>query len=589
MNLSLIKTKKNLVIMALAILLVGAGTWYVLAGRNTAASYIFIPVKKGDLTKEIKGSSQVKAAQELNLAFERSGKLKTVNIKVGDQVKAGQVLAELDSSDVQADLSQSNAGVQVAEAQLKQLQASLELQKIKKQELLNGARSEDLQISETKIDSANKTINDAVANLNNVKTKADIDMNNLVSNIGNLLQDSYARATDVVNHQTNSMFAKDSNLTPNLTFAAPLNMQIEAQAEGKRASAEKAVEVLNSLHDQVKPDNSNYNELATEALTQLSVIRDYLITLNLALDSSVTSVGFPQAQLDAYKGYVGYSLGSINAAIANMQNYQKSINAQKQINQTLITAAETGVNSAKNSLASAGKEFDLKNAGATKEQLKSSEVAINQASAGLEMQQAQIRFAQASAYKISTQLDKTKIKAPIDGVITKFDLKVGEEVTANTPVLDMMTTSKFKIELKVSESEVMDVKVGDNVAVTLDTYGDENFPARVVSVDPAATVDANGISSYKIVLEFVSENDQIKPGLTANVKILAGQEKDVILVPEASVIKDGYDNYVIIFNGTPTGEKRKVEVSKIVQNGMTGIVSGLNENDKVADFINNTK
>jgi multidrug efflux pump subunit AcrA (membrane-fusion protein) len=174
-------------------------------------------------------------------------------------------------------------------------------------------------------------------------------------------------------------------------------------------------------------------------------------------------------------------------------------------------------------------------------------------------------------------------------VITKFDTKIGEEVNMNIPIVGMMTTSKFQIEVYVPETLVPNIKIGNDAVVTLDAYENQNFEAKIVQVDPASTTSDGGVPSYKVVLEFAIEGDRIKSGMTASVKILAQKENNVIIIPEDSVIRDGYDNYVIVYNGSPQGEKRKIELSHIVQNGMVGVVSGLSEKDKIADFLNNTK
>jgi multidrug efflux pump subunit AcrA (membrane-fusion protein) len=398
MNIKFINKKSYLAIIAIAVAATAIGGWYMITPHNAGANYVFVGVKKGDLTQEIKASGSVKAAQELNLAFENSGKLKTANVKVGDQVKAGQILAELDDSSIQADLMQSDASIQAAQSQLKTLDAALELQKIKKQDLEIGARPEDLQVSQAGIDNATKTLNDAKTNLDNVKTKTNTDLNTSISNIGNLLQGIYASAFGTVNHLKGVMFANDLQ-NPKLMFVTALDSQASVTAEQEFVASGKAVDDLSSINNKLNPDNSNYIELSNEAINQLQIIREFLLSMNTALDAVVPSTDLPQTQVNAYKIEISDALARTNGDITNLKNFQDSITVLNTTNQSLIFSAQAKVDDANNGLLTAQSAYNQKKAGATKQQLDGQDQIINQAAASIETQMAQIRVAEASSDK----------------------------------------------------------------------------------------------------------------------------------------------------------------------------------------------
>lgn len=150
-------------------------------------------------------------------------------------------------------------------------------------------------------------------------------------------------------------------------------------------------------------------------------------------------------------------------------------------------------------------------------------------------QEAQVESAQANLENIQTQLAKTVLNAPTDGVITKQDIRLGETVSSNTPVVSMMSEG-YEIDANVSEEDISKVKMGEEANVTIDTYGhDTIFKATVTSLDPAETL-VNGITTYKVTLYFTQNDERIKSGMTANIKIFTKKLSDVVAVPENSII-----------------------------------------------------
>jgi len=574
------------IILGVMILLVGVVGWLIMSGIKPAVNYAYASVKKGTLTDVVKTTGEIKAAQELNLSFERSGNVKNVAVKVGDGVKAGQVLIELDNTDVSADASQASAAVSMAQSQLLQLQAALNLQKIKKTEMLKGARPEEIQLVQTKRDSANQSLQDAQTNLNNVTNKAAADRSALVKSLNDSLQGASAVATDVVNRQTNDMFVVDGtqNTDPKLVLNTALDSSAKGKVESQRINAAKAVDALKSLPGQLSPDYSNYDQTAGQAIDQLSVIRDYLNSLNSALGVSVITVDIPQTSINTFKGSVSTSLSGINGSITGMNSYRTSLVSLDAANENAIKSAQSKVDDAKNALTLADNQLTLEKAGATEEELSAQDALISQAQAAVDMQRGQIVSAQANADKMNNQVEKTIIKSPVDGTVTKLDLDAGEAITAGSFAAGVISNAKFQIEGYVPETDIAGIKIGSTAEVTLDSVGDgKPYGAKVVLIDPAATI-TNGTPAYKVKLEFDQEDTAIKSGLTANLRIMTDEEKDVLIIPETALIKEGEDRFVIVKNGTSDGEKRKVSLGKVVQDGSVGVLSGLSEGDQVADF-----
>ncbi|MBI5530003.1 MAG: efflux RND transporter periplasmic adaptor subunit [Candidatus Doudnabacteria bacterium] len=244
-------------------------------------------------------------------------------------------------------------------------------------------------------------------------------------------------------------------------------------------------------------------------------------------------------------------------------SYLTAYQAAQQNQQSAVNAAQNAVNSAQAAL-------DLKKSAARPEDLQAAQAQISSARALLQLAQ--------NSYTNSI------ITAPIDGVITSVDAKIGETATVGKSVVSMISDQQFQVETYLSENEVGQVKPDDTVKITLDAYGDQTvFDASIITIDPAATI-INGIPAYKLTLQFTQEDNRIKAGMGANI-IVAGQQKSNILtIPQNSIIKQNDQTFVLVKNqqGQPT--LTAVQTGSLGLNGREEILSGLAQGQLVASF-----
>ena len=126
----------------------------VLSGGEKKPTYESIIVSRGDVIQEVSTTGRVKPVESVDLAFERSGKVISVEVNVGDKVVIGEALAFLENQELSA--------------QVLQAQASLEAEQAKLSEMKKGTRPEEIQAAETRLNNAqiglvnaqNKTIAD---------------------------------------------------------------------------------------------------------------------------------------------------------------------------------------------------------------------------------------------------------------------------------------------------------------------------------------------------------------------------------------------------------------------------------------------
>jgi HlyD family secretion protein len=200
--------------------------------------------------------------------------------------------------------------------------------------------------------------------------------------------------------------------------------------------------------------------------------------------------------------------------------------------------------------------------------------------ADIAVYQAQIRQAEASAQNILAQIRKRQILAPMDGVITQVNAKVGATTTIGQGAISMISSGKFQIESYVPEIYISLVKVGNDADVTLDSYGaDKIFKAKVISIDPSETIK-DGVSTYKIKLELQDGNELVRDGMTANVIITTEKKDNTISVLQGVIITRDGKKFVKVLEGKNTVEK-EVVVGDASSSGQVEIISGLSDGDLV--------
>ena len=159
MKLSIKKHPFIYIIVTILVIVVAVS---IISGQKQEELYETMQVTKTDLSQEVEVTGKVRPTQERLLAFERGGKVASVQVSVGEEVIAGQWIASLDTSEMQAQLRQSEAVITQEENILAELQ--------------RGSRPEELAIARTAVSNAERSIEDAETSSENTFEKANADL-----------------------------------------------------------------------------------------------------------------------------------------------------------------------------------------------------------------------------------------------------------------------------------------------------------------------------------------------------------------------------------------------------------------------------
>ena len=165
--------------------------------------------------------------------------------------------------------------------------------------------------------------------------------------------------------------------------------------------------------------------------------------------------------------------------------------------------------------------------------------------------QAQVSQARANVSTNRTNLAKGTIYAPVTGVVLSRQVEPGQTVAASFNVATLFTIaqdlSKMKLQVKVDEADVGELRTGAPATFTVDAYPNRTFPATVTRVDLGANatpiVNSAGttpttttnVVAYTAELEVSNPDASLKPGMTATANIVTDSVKNVMLVPNAAL------------------------------------------------------
>lgn len=158
-----------------------------------------------------------------------------------------------------------------------------------------------------------------------------------------------------------------------------------------------------------------------------------------------------------------------------------------------------------------------------------------------------VRQAAAGLAQAQDDLTRTTIVAPFDGKIVELNAHEGEVVitgTMNNPgsvIAVLADLSEILVEAEVTETEVVRVKPGQKATIKVDAVADHEYEGTVSEIGSSATVRASAASSgvryFKVKIAIANPDQRLRPGMTAQVDIVAEAVRGVLAVPVQSVVE----------------------------------------------------
>jgi len=526
--LKIFKNKKTYLILV-AILIIGGFT-YLKILKKESIKYVLGVVKRGDLEITISGNGNITPVDEINIKSKTSGEVVYLNVKEGDRVYKGQVLAKLDTKDIEKTIKDQEITIKNLELAIESAKLSLDKLNFQYQNTLRG-------------DDYKKALDHGILILN--------DFYNFYPNFIEDLRKIY--------------FYKDlDNYDNNLKYYESYN---KALFSGK---SEKLEITYNNIKSKYLQLSENFKNTPNNNDAKEKIIKD---TYDLAIATyNLVNEGKEMVR------YVKEGL-TLNNAVHEKQDiienhYQKLSNylsALGQYKQNLLDVISK-INSYHDLVDNY--EFDKKNLDLS---IKQKEVDLDQAKKKLD--------------DLKEDLNDYYITAPLSGILSTLNIKKGDLIASNQIIGTIITTQKVA-KISLNEIDAAKVKVGQNAILTFDALPDLKIKGKVIEISPVGK-EEQGVVSYDIKISLEEENKDIKPDMSVDAEIIVDKKANVLLIPSTAVKKDKGGNYVEVVKNYKLDKKNLFKPVAIPQNLIekryiktgisndesTEILEGLNEGE----------
>ena len=376
--------------------------------------------------------------------------------------------------------------------------------------------------------------------------------------------------------------------------------------------------------------------------SQVSAAQNQLAQAQQSLNASQASVDTAMQQVASARQQVVAAQTDVDRAQVDLNTAQRELKRTTELleagveSRSVFDAAKDRVETAQVALRNAqsrlkSQQLSINEANArvneSRARAKQQEVAVRDARRGIETANYSAdaslsRSNQAAAVLRGSrsQRDKTVVVAPINGIIAEIPSKVGTFAVAGLSTTALMTIadmSTVNVEVKVDETEIDKVEVGQAVKVKVDAFGENEIVGQVRQKTPLAvgkSQTSGGLSTninvqeakeFRVVIELVNLTDEVRnslrPGMSATAVITTKTVENVISVPLQAVIEkkpDAAASPTIQAEATPASSEKPKPIKGVyvlqdnkakfveVQTGITGesdiqITAGLSEGQDV--------
>jgi HlyD family secretion protein len=203
--------------------------------------------------------------------------------------------------------------------------------------------------------------------------------------------------------------------------------------------------------------------------------------------------------------------------------------------------------------------------------------------------EAQVAQARASLENAQEDLRNSTIVSPIDGLVLSRDVNVGDAVSSilvlgsqATLVFTLGDVSEVYVQGKVDEADIGKVYLDQTARIVVESFKDKKFTGKVTKISPLGK-EKDNVTTFEVRVSISNPGGELKANMSANAEILLEEKKNVLMVPEASLIYDKERKASVeVPDAKADNGKKKLSVKLGISNGVkTEILEGLNEKQQV--------
>lgn len=170
----------------------------------------------------------------------------------------------------------------------------------------------------------------------------------------------------------------------------------------------------------------------------------------------------------------------------------------------------------------------------------------------------------------------TKIRAPISGVVSARDIKLGQHLSVNDATFRVTDVSLLVAHLKIPQSELARIAVGNQAEIRVDAMPDQVFTATVDRISP--TIDMKN-GTFRATAYVENDGGLLAPGMFGRFDIAYERHEDALTIPSDAVIAE--DNVSVVYIVEDGEAVRRIVETGIQNNGVVEVLSGIAEHDRI--------
>ncbi|MCY7384648.1 MAG: efflux RND transporter periplasmic adaptor subunit [Microcoleus sp. CAN_BIN18] len=526
-----------------------------------AIATMTVPVEAQNLTVRITSSGTVQPVQRVNLSPKGSGRIAELFVEQGDKVQAGQIVARMESRDVEAQLAQAKAREASVRAKLAKIEA--------------GNRSEDIASAQARLDQAEASLAQVQAG-SRVEEVAGARAR-LQQTQANLQQLRAGSRVEVVNQGRAKLAQAQARLADAQTGSSKQEIaQAQTQIDSSKAQAEltaKRVQRNRPLVQEGALAKDKLDELIKENRTAQAKVIESQKRLEQLKESRLSQIQQLQAAVEVEQ-----------QALKQLQNGTRSEEitkgeAEVAEAKSKLAQVENGnrpeeIAKAQAAVAEAKSQFAVQENGSRPEE-------IAQAKAELAEVQAQVRFQE-------VQLEDTKVRAPFAGVITQRYAIEGAFVTPATSASEATSATSTSIVAlardvevlaKVPEADISQIKPGQEVEIVADAYPDKVFKGKVKLIAPEA-VKERDVTLFQVRVAIDTGKDSLQSGMNVDLRFVGQKLSNALVVPTVAIVTNKGQTGVLVPDEKQQPKFQAVTVGSTIGNKIQ-ILEGAKAGDRV--------
>jgi HlyD family secretion protein len=479
-------------------------------------------VKVGELRASVPLSGELRPTDQIDVTPRVSARVTRLPATVGKVVRAGEVLAELDRTQLEVAAVQAQATLAKEKANMAKLQVTIAPEDVARDEaalraaeaslaqVLKGPKIEDVEIAQQKLNQAREGRVRTASTLANSREQARFAVDQALATLQQA-QALYGAAKLLYDEAVRT--EKD----PNIASCPSDNKRCNNLTDTKRRSYKADFEAKEIAM------NAAETALAARQMAFDDARRQEVVGLQIA----TSQIADAQAGLEKARG--GPAADDVASAEADVEAARaKLVKLQNPTLQPEMAAAQATVQSA----------------------------------------EAGVRLAEAN-------LREATVLAPFTGVITQRFVSVGSNVTNSTAIVQLVSTT-LEARLSADDSQVAVLEPGQPAELRLTAYPGAVFNGRVEGISPAASATSRTFTATVIP---DAQDPRLKPGMLVQGDVAAINRPAVLMVPEQAVVTRGLDSYV--YTVVDGKARRKTITYGVRGGGMVEVLSGVTAGEKV--------